>query len=569
MLSSLIVKNVAVIRDITINFGNGLNVITGETGAGKSIIIDSLNFVLGERADKSLIRYGEDTALVQALFIIENDINSISKLFEEQGIDFDNGNIIIRRLLTSSGRSDCRINGNLVTINCLKAIVSKLVDVHSQHQTQSLLNEQNHILILDNFNKHTTDLKNSFIMIFEQYKDILAKISSYPKDSDISIETDILNYQIAEIEEANITTDEEELLIKQRNILQNMERIKNSISSAILLLEGNDFMGIEPSILNIIKEINFIIKYDDSYSDIVERLSNLLIEVRDIKDTLSDRIANNLYDLDQLPQIETRIDLIRKIKKKYGKTDQEICLFLEKSKNRLEFLLSSEDNLKELKLQEVAYASKVIDFATKLHDSRVRFGKEMSKAIVQQLVDLGMKQSSFEIDINKYDENNPIQINNLNKNGADSVKFLISLNAGEPLKELSKVASGGEMSRIMLALKNITADLENIETQVFDEIDTGISGNAAKTVAKKLYNISKGRQTIVVTHLAQIAAMADSNFLITKNIYDAETITEISKLEEEGVLNELMRISGSDSSSNAGYESAKELRSWANINKIA
>ena len=563
MLASLHVKNIAVIKDISINFGNGLNIMTGETGAGKSIIIDSINFVLGDRADKNIIRSGEENAEVEAVFILNSFETILSEILNNNGIDWNDGILIIRRTLNINGRGEIRVNGFSVTLSFLKSIVSYLLDVHSQHETQSLLNENNHLKILDAYAAETNSLNVVFLKKLKEFKSLQQLIESFPQPLDIEHQMDILNFQINEIEESNFHDFEEETLIKERNVIQNSEKILSSLVNAISLLEGNDIIGIETIILNLLKEVSFLNRFDYSYGSISDRLESILIEIRDIKNSLDDSLKNIDYDDNKLQSIEKRIEQIRMVKRKYGSDEESIKSFLLKSIERRNYLSNAEQNISEISSSMSSLKKELTEIGLKLHELRVLSSKSFVDNIVKQLNDLGMKNASFSVSVELLDDfinNNFLE---LSLNGPDKIKFLISLNKGEPLKDLKRVASGGEMSRIMLAIKNITANLEGIDTLIFDEIDSGISGNAAKTVSQKLFNISIGRQVIVVTHLSQIAAMADLNYLIHKHVSGDETLTYVSQLDEEGVIKELMRISGSNNSSKAGYLSSKELRDWA------
>lgn len=563
MLASLHVKNIAVIKDISINFGNGLNIMTGETGAGKSIIIDSINFVLGDRADKNIIRSGEENAEVEAVFILNSFETILSEILNNNGIDWNDGILIIRRTLNINGRGEIRVNGFSVTLSFLKSIVSYLLDVHSQHETQSLLNENNHLKILDAYAAETNSLNVVFLKKLKEFKSLQQVIESFPQPLDIEHQMDLLNFQINEIEESNFHDFEEESLIKERNVIQNSEKILSSLVNAISLLEGNDIIGIETIILNLLKEISFLNRFDYSYGSILDRLESILIEIRDIKNSLDDSLKNIDYDDNKLQSIEKRIEQIRMVKRKYGSDEESIKSFLLKSIERRNYLSNAEQNISEISSSMSSLKKELTEIGLKLHELRVSSSKSFVDNIVKQLNDLGMKNASFSVSVELLDDFINSNFLELSLNGPDKIKFLISLNKGEPLKDLKRVASGGEMSRIMLAIKNITANLEGIDTLIFDEIDSGISGNAAKTVSQKLFNISIGRQVIVVTHLSQIAAMADLNYLIHKHVSGEETLTYVSQLDEEGVINELMRISGSNNSSKAGYLSSKELRDWA------
>ena len=559
MITSLYIKNIALIREHTLEFSEGLNVLSGETGAGKSIIIDSLNFVLGDRADKSLIRHGQSSATVEAVFNDNNNANVINVL-AEFGIERDE-TLIVKRTMTETGRSDCRINGRAVTLAQLRKLVAHLVDIHSQHENQALLNEANHILILDKYGKSLGELKEKFNLHYNAYLKAKADINAFEDESSRARKIDNLEYQIAEIERINPQIGEEEGLITQRNKFQNSERIANALTASYSALDGEESFGSINLTQIAIREINAVLRFDNKFEALSERLESVKIELRDIADELSSEIEGLAYDPRELEKIEERIAEIRKIKKRYGPIE-ELAEFLEKNYSELEKLKNAEQKIAELETIMQNEGNLAINFAIKLHEERERVAKKFNEAIIKNLKELGMKNTTFEAEITFPQDENSI-LTNANENGADTIRFLISPNLGEPLKPLSKIASGGEMSRFMLGLKNITAELEEIDTLVFDEIDTGISGLIAKVVAQKLSDVSKNRQVLAVTHLPQLASMADHHYLITKHEKEGQTITEVRLLDEFGSVKEVMRLAGSDSNSIVGEQNAIELKNWA------
>ncbi len=559
MITSLYIKNIALIREHTLEFSEGLNVLSGETGAGKSIIIDSLNFVLGDRADKSLIRHGQSSATVEAVFNDNNNANVINVL-AEFGIERDE-TLIVKRTMTENGRSDCRINGRAVTLAQLRKLVAHLVDIHSQHENQALLNEANHILILDKYGKSLGELKEKFNLHYNAYLKAKADINAFEDESSRARKIDNLEYQIAEIERINPQIGEEEGLITQRNKFQNSERIANALTASYSALDGEESFGSINLTQIAIREINAVLRFDNKFEALSERLESVKIELRDIADELSSEIEGLAYDPRELEKIEERIAEIRKIKKRYGPIE-ELAEFLEKNYSELEKLKNAEQKIAELENIMQNEGNLAINFAIKLHEERERVAKKFNEAIIKNLKELGMKNTTFEAEIAFPQDENSI-LTNANENGADTIRFLISPNLGEPLKPLSKIASGGEMSRFMLGLKNITAELEEIDTLVFDEIDTGISGLIAKVVAQKLSDVSKNRQVLAVTHLPQLASMADHHYLITKYEKEGQTITEVRLLDEFGSVKEVMRLAGSDSNSIVGEQNAIELKNWA------
>lgn len=559
MLISLHIKNIALISELSLEFSKGLNILSGETGAGKSIIIDSLNFVLGDRADKGLIRFGETTASVQAVFDCPKN-EEISEILSQNGIEEDDF-LIVRRTMSENGRSECRINGALINLSVLKKVVSLLVDIHLQHENQAILNESNHIKILDKYSKKLSKIKEQYLAAYGEYKRATQELRALSSKEERARKMDILEFQIAEIQKANIAEGEEEALIKERSKCYNAQKLINGLGSAITLLEGDSGFGAAPSVKSAIKELNTLSQYDESYEKLAERLESTKIELEDIIYSLKDELENSSFDTTKLESIEKRIDEIRSIKRKYGATVEEIENFKAKAEEELFDLQNSAQKEEELAATAEFELNKAVKFAKEMHDIRAEDAIGFEKAIESNLADLGMQGSVFKVEITYPEGDIP---GYLTENGADDVKFLISPNKGEPLKPLAKIASGGETSRLMLGLKNITAELEGIDTLVFDEIDTGISGRIAKVVACKLYNIAKTRQVLAVTHLPQLAAMADTHYLISKRVEGEKTLTFVEPLSPQSSITEIMRLAGSLESSESGQENARELKEWAN-----
>ncbi len=559
MISYLNVKNIALIQDLSLELKDGLNILSGETGAGKSIIIDSINFVLGDRADRSLIRYGENMARVEVVFDKIVNYDEIKALLEDAGIDFDEGTVIVTRLMTAD-RSECRINGRVVTLNFLRSIVGSLVDIHSQNEHQSLAKPSNHIVLLDALNEKCVQIKKEYRENLSRYRAVIDEIDGFMSVDERARKLDLLNYQIEEIERINwVDEGEEGQLNADRNRYYNAQKIVDSIRGAYSIFT-DDTMGVVSGLKSALNSLRTAIRYDDTLQEIYDRIESLSIEGDDIADTLNEKIEQSGEFID-IETIEKRLNELKSLKKKYGYTIEEVNNFLEKAKNEANKLLDAEVYLEDLNVQKEKIENKLLDMVERMHNLRVKTGKKFAKSICDNLSELGMKNSVFEVEI-KYPEDNLLE--NLNSNGADTVEFLISPNVGEPLKPLSKIASGGEMSRFMLALKNIVAEVDMIGTLIFDEIDTGISGVIAKVVAQKLYDIARSRQVIAITHLPQLASMADVNYLISKDVHNGKTTTEVKELHDEGVYKEIMRLTGAVENSDIGYNNAIELKNWAN-----
>lgn len=561
MLSSLKIKNLALIDEITLEMGKGLNILSGETGAGKSIIIGSLNFVLGDRANKTLIRHGEDYAMVEVVFEVDKN-PEVNQFFEEYGIEQDEY-IIVNRKMNVAGKSECRVNGHFVNISVLKKLIPLLIDIYSQGEQLTLSKESNHIKILDNSNDDLGKILVGYQKNYNDYKAVVRMLSEIGNNEERSRKIDILSFQIEEIEKADIYDGEEADLISERKKLLNHQKIIEGITNSLNALESDDGYGASENISSAQKILMHIADFDEAYDVLSSRLESVKIELKDIIDTLKSSIDYNI-DRDRLAFIEQRIEQIRTLKRKYGASYEQILLFLSSSKKELETLLNSDREVEELELKKLNLETKLISQAKELTKQRELAARVLEERIKQNLFDLEMKNTKFVIDITSLDCEDA---SSFTSSGKDCVQFLISPNPGQPLYPLSKIASGGEMSRFMLALKSIIADCENIDTLVFDEIDTGISGNVAKTVAEKMYNIARSRQVIAVTHLPQIAVMADNHFLINKYIKDMNTLTEVMPLDYENSLKEVIRLTGANIESKIALLNAKEMKEWANTYK--
>lgn len=565
MISYLNIKNIAIIRELSLSLQDGLNILSGETGAGKSIIIDSINFVLGDRADRSLIRYGENMARVEVVFEKINNENEVSELLNDAGIDFDDGTVIVSRLMTAD-RSECRINGRIVNLGFLRRVVGSMVDIHSQNEHQSLMKTANHIVLLDAFDEKIGQKKDEYRALYNKYRSLCEEIDSFSSADERARKLDLLSYQISEIERVCWNdAEEEEKLVADRNKYYNAQKITDSLVATGNALDDDTVGGVS-ALKNAMSELRSAIRYDQSLVELYDRIESLTIECEDIADTIEAKLDDYGENID-IERIEKRLSEIKSLKRKYGATIEDINEFYEKVSEEVKKLADAEELLADLNRKKVKLETRIISVVEELHEGRVKLAKAFSAAICKNLEELGMKNSLFEVSIEYPDKENIID--NLNLNGADEVEFMLSPNVGEPLKSLSKIASGGEMSRFMLALKNILAEVDMIDTLIFDEIDTGISGTIAKVVAKKLFDIAMKRQVIAITHLPQLASMADVNYLIEKKVVDEKTITDITELRDDEVYKEIMRLTGAVENSETGLAGAKELKAWANAYKYS
>lgn len=555
MLKNLVIKNIAIIKELELSLDNGLTVLSGETGAGKSIIVDSLNFLLGAKTDKTLLKSGEKEACVQGVFYINDDTKVHLKSL---GLEADDESILLSRTLSNEGKTECRINGQLITISMLRNITDSMVDIHGQHEHQSLLKPSSHIKLLDAYTKDIDLLKSEVADVYYQYKKCIAELSSFGMtDSQREQMLDLLNFQIKEITDAELTSGEEEQLLIERTKIINFERITRALSQAFEYLDGT--IGAGFSVSQSLNALNSIIRFDSEYESIFKRLESVQYEFDDIIAILKDK-ANVLdFDENAADKIENRLELIKNLKKKYGSNLNEINKFLERAQKDFDRLNTGEKEIERLKTEIEKLSSKLYEHASLLSKKRRTSAIEFCASVQKELNDLGMAGSKFEIIFNKFPTLEEF-LEIVSSNGFDKLEFFMSANIGEPSKPLARIISGGEMSRVMLALKVILSKLDNIDTMIFDEIDTGISGRIGQIIANKLAEISRSRQVITITHLAAICAMADQNFLIFKNEVDGKTYTKVSNLDYEQTIQEISRLSGSYEMSKYSYEHAKELK---------
>lgn len=555
MISQLHIENIALIDKLELELKDGLNILSGETGAGKSIIIDSLNFVLGERADKSLIRYGTDFAVVQAVFD-DYETPAVREYMEECGYDAEDI-LIIRRKMSLDGKNECRINGRVCTLSILKGLTELLVDIHGQHEHQSLLKSANHIYLLDSIGEDKIEkAKKRVGECYAKYRNIIAEMAKYGNAAERERKLDILRYQIEEIENADVQEGEEEELLAQRKRIRNMEKILTALQSAKSAIDGYDGTGVGASLKNASSILSSIASFDDELPSIEDRLQSAKVEVEDISDTIGNMLDRLDFDARSADRTEQRLDTVRNVTKKYGGTYEALQDFYENATKEADMLANAADTVEELEKAKISAAHELKTEAEKLTQMRITVAEKFEKAMIKELGDLGMGSSTFKVQIESASD-----IDEIGANGADTVEFLISPNVGEPLKPLAKIISGGEMSRFMLALKNIVANIDLIGTMVFDEIDTGISGNISAVVSEKMCNISRNRQVIAVTHMPSLAAMADNHYLIAKAVKNGKTLTHITLLDDD--TQEVARLIGGSYYSEYAIPHALEMKAWA------
>ena len=534
MLQSLTIRNIALIDELTIELGNGFNVLTGETGAGKSLIIDSLALLLGEKADKGLISYGKEFASVEAVF--QTDAEDILSKMEEFGLEREN-TIIIYRKLSLDGKNECRVNGKSFTLSMLKMITSPLMDLHGQFQHQELLKQSVQLKTLDEFGvREIGKIKNEFKEIFYKLKQVNKQLKSYNFDSkDREKLLDMYSFQINEIEEAHFVSGEEEELKEFRMKVLNQEKIIDSLKRSMSFFGDS---GLTYQIKRLEREFDDVVKYLPEKNDLLERISSIKYEIEDVENEIESASEDLYFDEFSAAQNEKRLDLLSSLKKKYGSSVDEINLYLDKIKIEYEKLQNSAEIVEKLEIEREKLINLLKLKANELTETRKNIAEIFVKKVKENLAELSMKSAKFEIVFEQLDETS------CDENGFDKIEFMFTANSGQPLKPLSKVASGGEMSRFMLSVKNVTADIVSVDTMIFDEIDTGISGDTANALAVKLASIGKNHQVICVTHLAQVASFGSTHFFISKFDDNGKTKTQLNLLVDSSRVAEIARLIG-------------------------
>lgn len=569
LLTELSIQNFTIINQLSISFNDGLTVLTGETGAGKSIIIDAIGLLAGGRGSVEYVRHGENKAVLEGLFTIEDSKHAIYKLFAEYGIEYDSeGMIILHRTISAKGKSICRVNGSLVTLAILREFGQALIDIHSQHETQSLLDSSRHLALLDLFNQeHNNDIYNDYQKVYQKLKKTKSVFDSLKHNEQESIQRlDLLRFQLNEINQANLAVNEDLELRKEREKLVNFEQIYTNVQEAYNALRGEhkglDWLSMGLGALETAsgheEELN---KVTENYSNNYYMFEEISIELRNYLDHLA-------YEPERLSVIESRLNEIQMLIRKYGSTVNEIIEYAAEIEDDIEQLENRDQSLQEMTEKINELSEDALIEAKQLHDLRVKGAKRLINVIKTELKDLYMEKAQFETEIQIRDgkpgdpelSGKPIQ---LGDTGFDQVRFLLSTNPGEPVKPLDRVASGGELSRIMLAFKKVFAKHQGVTSVIFDEVDTGVSGRVAQAIAEKIHTISLDSQVLCITHLPQVAAMADNHLLIEKSTTNKETYTQVIQLEESDRIEELARMTTGTTLTDASVRHAKELISSA------
>lgn len=557
MICELYLKNCALVEEVKVDFGKKLNILSGETGSGKSIILEGINLCLGGKYDRSFLRKGSEYGLVELTVDTKNE--KFLKVLNDLDIEYRNDEyVIISRKLLKDGKTNTKVNGKNIRVGDLKILMSCIIDMHGQHQNQALYNKDNHIEFVDLYGKEKIlPYINCYTEKYNEYLDIKRKIfktNDNKSEMEIQREKDLLKFQINEISAAKLVVGELEELKRKRDIISNSEKIFSTLSESYSLLRGNEINS-EDNIGKSVSLISNITKYDTRIEEIYSELEKVLYEIQDLSSSIRDYLDGIEFDPALLNEIEERIDVINSLRRKYGDTVEDILKYLEDITERLYIIDNREEEIKRLN-EKLLIKSKELDIsANELTEVRKDVSFELERELLDELSSLNMKNTRFKVNFNKID---------YNENGNDDVEFHVSFNLGEDLNPLNKVASGGEMSRFMLAFKSILANVDSIESLIFDEIDTGISGRAAQIVGEKLSLISRSKQIICITHLPQIASFADNHYLIEKHVENERTHTSINLLDEKSKIDEISRLIAGKIITDKTIEHANEILNIAN-----
>lgn len=562
MLTELSIHDFAIIDEISLTFHEGLTVLTGETGAGKSIIIDAIQLLAGGRGSVEYVRHGTTKAEIEGLFSIDNGIHPVYKVGRNYGIEIVDNMVVLQRTITSGGKSICRVNGKLVTLGILKEFGRTLIDIHSQHETQSLMEPDNHIDLLDLYdNKVIHQVKDDYHQLYERLQTLKKRYKELSEnEQEMAHRLDLLTFQMDELEQANLIPNEDEMLEEERNNLANFDRIYVGLQDAYNALYGDqkgiEWLSMAMQALEDNKNYDpFIAKKAEEITNQYYMVEELSFELRDYRDTLQ-------HDPERLNEIQSRLSEINRLKKKYGPTVNEIIDYMGRIQEEVEQITNKDSHMAKLQNQIDETRQDAYLEAKQLHDIRTRAAENLTKEIHYELKDLYLDKATFEI---KFSSKDDLEFDGMNpsvklhQNGFDFITFVISTNPGEPLKELSKVASGGELSRIMLALKKIFAEHQGVTSVIFDEVDTGVSGRVAQAIAEKIIRVSEQSQVLCITHLPQVAAMSDRHNLIEKVEKNNRTITYVKELSDDQKIDELSRMITGAKLTETAKQHAKEM----------
>jgi DNA repair protein RecN (Recombination protein N) len=564
LLAELSIKNFAIIESLSLSFEKGLTVLTGETGAGKSIIIDAIHLLIGGRGSAEFVRYGETKAEIEGLFLLEDEDHPCYAKCAELGIDISDGMIVLRREITVNGKSVCRVNGKLVTISTLREIGATLVDIHGQHEHQELLDESKHLMLLDQYGgEEIAAALAEYTAVYAKYEQLKRQLQKLNEnEQQMAHRLDLLTFQLDEIQKAQLEPNEDEELMEERRKIVNFQKIYQALQSSYDALYGEqrglDWIGLAMSHLDGVADI------DSSLKEAHETISNSYYLLEEVAYQLREQLDKLEYDPERLDWIESRLNEINHLKRKYGKTVADILEYAAKIEEEIETIQHRDDHIHKLQNELNSITADLLLEAKNLSDLRAKYAKKLIDSIHQELKELYMDKTKFDVMFTKREgsfddpllDGVPVKIHS---NGIDEVEFYISTNPGEPLKPLAKVASGGELSRMMLALKSIFAKHQGVTSIIFDEVDTGVSGRVAQAIAEKIYRIAQHSQVLCISHLPQVAAMADTHLFIAKETIDGRTKTTVQTLSEEEKIKEISRMISGVEITELTKEHAREL----------
>ena len=549
MLQEILIKNFAIIDEVHCSFDKGMTVLTGETGAGKSIIIDAVGLLIGERASLEMIRYGCDKAVIQGMFAVEEPI--IQEL-RDLGIDAEDGQLLIQRELHRSGKTSCRINGQLTTVALLKQIGTQLIDIHGQNEHFLLLNPQKHLLLMDEYARvELKELLPAYTVAYQRYqqarKELVKAMKSEQKDAQL---VDLLTHQVQEITSANLQIGEEASLIEEQNYFTHYQQIQQALLKSVAVLEGES-SGALDSVQTVMQELQEIEEIDTAYQQLSTQVQDAYYQLQDVAMSVNRLLDRASYDEERAHEVEERLDTYYQLHRKYGETTEEILAFGEKAQEQLYAIQHREDHIKELEQQLRAAKKEAVTLANQLSSIRKEAAIRLTHAIHQQLQELYMEKVRFEVRFSKLER--------LNETGLDEIEFYVATNTGEPFKPLAKIVSGGELSRLTLALKTNFIQSQGIATVIFDEVDTGVSGRVAQAIASKMHYISLNAQVLCITHLPQVAAMATTQFRIEKMEKENRIQTNVWLLDPNERIEEVARMLAGEEVTELTTQHATEL----------
>lgn len=559
MLTHLSIKNFAIIEEVALDFKAGMTVFTGETGAGKSIIIDAVGLLAGGRGSSEFVRYGCKKCALEGHFKLTPQEN-LKELLAEKAIDCEDDVLIIQRDIYQTGRSVCRVNGSILTISDLKEISRFLIDIHGQSEHQELMNDENHLALLDQFGQDKIKkLLADYQLTYDHFKKLRKQYKDWQKnEQEYAQRVDMLSFQVQEIEKAKLEKNEDHLLEEEFKQLNNFQAIHDHLQEAYMAIQEEATGGLS-QLGKAMEHLGEIESYASDYKNISETLSNLFFQVQELGSEVYHQLDLMEYDPNRLYEIEERLNLIYQLKRKYGESVEDILYYYQQAKKELTNLSGQGETIEDLAQELKTVRKTLIEKGEKLQAERVRLANTLEKEIHHQLKELYMEKVVFKVDFEEPTSEKPL--GKANRNGLGSVKFLIATNPGEPLKPLAKVASGGELSRIMLAMKTIFSTSQAITSIIFDEVDTGVSGRVAQAIANKIYAVAVSSQVLCISHLPQVAAMADHHLYISKQVTHERTSTQVRLLEEEAKVEEVARMLAGEEITDLSLKTAQELRS--------